>query len=261
MKTILKRFVDYLAYRIAQALAGKLPVAKIEAEVFDNLAATLSQKLATELSASTAEFLRSESFSSALKNHVGSIQKIKYPIGFSAGPSKTNVILVQNKYGERVFLDPADYCMTPHYLEHLDWEDHLEEVYSESLSSGGTYLDIGGNIGLHVLRANRLGAQHIYAFEPVPNTYNILAMNMETNAMFKGMYNLALGNEVGTASMNVSSKAAGQSYVEKNGDNNLKIPITTLSAFAASNPELLSNKLSLVKIDVEGHEEAVIDGL
>ena len=45
--------------------------------------------------------------------------------------------------------------------------------------------------------------------------------------MFKGMYNLALGNEVGTASMNVSSKAAGQSYVEKNGDNNLKIPITT----------------------------------
>ena len=112
----------------------------------------------------------------------------KVPVYFLAGPKKTPVIFIHNTYGQRVFLDPADYFIATHYLERLDWEDHLEEVYRQSLQNGGMYLDIGGNIGLHVLRAHRLGSTKIYAFEPNPNTYDILSMNMPLNGIYSGFF-------------------------------------------------------------------------
>ena len=186
--------------------------------------------------------------------------KKESPISFPAGPNKTSVVFVHNTYGQRVFLDPADYFICVHYLEHLDWEEHLEDVYRESLSNGGTYLDIGGNIGLHVLRAHRLGASKIYAFEPNPNTFDILSLNMKINGIHEGFFHHALGEKNGVIGMNISDFPAGMARIENTGDKLIEVPIKTLNRFAEDNPNLKFEKLSLVKIDVEGHEGEVING-
>lgn len=182
------------------------------------------------------------------------------PLYFPAGPNETPVIFVHNTYGQRLFLDPADYFITVHYLEHYDWEEHLEEVYKDSLSNGGAYIDIGGNIGLHVLRAHRLGASSIYAFEPNPNTFDILSMNMKLNGLHTGFYNLALGKMNGTVHFNINSYSAGMARIEEEGEDLIEVPIQTLSKFAEQNKDLLNQNLALVKIDVEGHEGEVING-
>lgn len=187
-------------------------------------------------------------------------KKAEAPVFFLAGPGKVPVVFVHNSYGQRVCLDPADYFICIHYLEHLDWEEHLEEVYCESLSGGGMYLDIGGNIGLHVLRAHRLGASRIFAFEPNPNTFDILSLNMQLNGMHSGFFNFALGEADGIAGMNVTSYSAGMARIEKGGSNLLDVSVRSLDSFSTSHPALLHEKLALVKIDVEGHEGEVIDG-
>lgn len=180
-------------------------------------------------------------------------------IPFFAGPQKTPVIFVKNNYNQRVFLDPADHFITVHYLETLEWEDHLEEVYRDSLSNGGMYIDIGGNVGLHVLRAHRLGATSIFAFEPHPNTYNILKMNMELNGIFTGFHNIALGDKNGLAKLD-TSYSAGMARIDENAENSIEVVIQTLSDFADQHEELKRSRLALVKIDVEGHEGEAIDG-
>ena len=184
----------------------------------------------------------------------------EHPVSLLAGPNKTPVVFVHNTYGQRVFLDPADYFICIHYLEYLDWEDHLEDVYRESLLNGGVYLDIGGNIGLHVLRAHRLGASSIYAFEPNPNTFDILKLNMNLNGMHDGFYCHALGAKNGVVGMNVNDYSAGMARIEDKTDGLLEVPIKTLNHFVEDHPELESEVLSLVKIDVEGHEGEVVDG-
>lgn len=195
-----------------------------------------------------------------ITSDITQIKDLNQPISFPAGPKKVPVVFVHNTYGQRVFLDPADYFICTHYLELLDWEDHLEEVYRDSFISGGTYLDIGGNIGLHVLRAHRLGASRVYAFEPNPNTFDILSLNMQLNGIFSGFFNLALGEKDGVVGMNILDYAAGMARIEEGAKNLLEVPIRMLNSFSIEHQNMISEKLSLVKIDVEGHEGEVING-
>jgi len=192
--------------------------------------------------------------------------KRECPVYFPAGPKKTPVIFVHNRYGQRVFLDPADYYISPHFLEILEWEEHLEEVYKDSFLNGGTYLDIGANVGLHVLRAHRLGATKTYAFEPVPNTFDILSMNIKMNGLTSNPsicaigVNCAIGEKDGMIGMNIHDYTPSMARIEEGDNISLEVPVKTLNNFSDEHPEIVTEKLSLVKIDVEGHEGEVING-
>ena len=81
MKNILKKIINYLALRISSGLSNRINV-------------------------------------NSAQMHV---ETKEHPISFPAGPTKTPVVFVHNTYGQRVFLDPADYFICTHYIEHLDW--------------------------------------------------------------------------------------------------------------------------------------------
>lgn len=64
--------------------------------------------------------------------------------------------LLYNGDGQRVFLDSTDINIACHMIEHGQWEPQIRKIYKATLKDGDSYIDVGGNIGLHALYAGRL---------------------------------------------------------------------------------------------------------
>jgi len=148
-----------------------------------------------------------------------------------------------------------------------DWE--WSSVIKPMIPAGGRVLDIGANVGyLSGLFARWVGiGGKVVSVEPIPATYDVLKHSM--NVLYPGIVNTlqcCVSDTPGEATMAVPKYDDGrENYYESrivSTDSNaakgqFKVPATTL--------ELLLNKVnmnspSLIKIDVEGHELAVING-
>ncbi len=129
---------------------------------------------------------------------------------------------------------------------------------------GQTVLDIGANFGVFTkLFSQIVGPQgSVIAFEPVPKTFRTLAAGVERLHLHNvQVVNKAVSDQVGTVLMSVPQ------FAENKGENLYESHITSLpdspDAFAVGALTIDSLDLSRVdfmKIDVEGHELAVLRG-
>ncbi len=94
------------------------------------------------------------------------------------------------------------------------------------------------------------GAGRIYAFEPMPQNYDMLAVNAEKIANLE-IYNVGLGKEEGTLKFTFPEwgAASGSSRYDENGD--VEVNIVTLDRFVA---EKKIEKVDFIKADIEGAE-------
>lgn len=85
------------------------------------------------------------------------------------------------------------------YFE-LDTLQMLKEKY---MKADMNILDIGANIGNHTLFfVKECNAKHVYSFEPMPKTYEMLCKNIEINGLDNvTLYNTALGSREATVSV------------------------------------------------------------
>jgi len=135
----------------------------------------------------------------------------------------------------------------------FSWKDGL----LTNLLRGGCILDIGANIGNHTLFfINECDVKKAYCFEPVPETFEILQKNMELNELQDrvSLFNKAVG------------KAEGKAIISHFSDNNMGG--TCLTDDENGNIQVISvdkidipEKVSFVKIDVEGFELNVVLGM
>lgn len=142
--------------------------------------------------------------------------------------------------------------------------DFIERM-SGALQSGDVVYDIGANIGvITVLLAKHDGgaAAKIYSFEPEPKNFAQLNGNVEANALQHRVstHSVALGASEGEVALHVRGDAGeGRHSISeaKGATDTITVPLMTVSTFArdsASSPDL-------IKIDVEGAEGQVLDGL
>lgn len=137
----------------------------------------------------------------------------------------------------------------------------LEEQFQ--VSSFQTTIDIGANIGNHSLYFSKK-SEVVFAFEPHPETYELLKFNTRNqNSIYT--YNFGLSNQDQTLTLKNSSQNIGGASVSTAHnelskkmifDNEFSINLAMLDKQA----ELFERNISLIKIDVEGHEWEVIDG-
>lgn len=122
---------------------------------------------------------------------------------------------------------------------------------------GGTFLDIGANVGNHSLfAASVLGAKRVIACEPNPNAYRILRCNIALND---------LGEVIEHVSVGLSDKAGSATPEEP--EHGMNLGGTRL--VEGGGPLQLqrgddlfgSEDIAFVKIDVEGLEMPVLEGL
>ena len=116
---------------------------------------------------------------------------------------------------------------------------------------GGTFIDIGGSIGNHAVAFSKV-ADKVYTFEPLIQYAFHLKANLIVNKIENVfLYNLGLSNRNGITRMFNDDRSDGGGTITEDGE--ILIPVMKLDEFSLEN-------VKLIKIDVEGHEEEVLEG-
>lgn len=130
------------------------------------------------------------------------------------------------------------------------------------IRSGDWVLDVGANVGHYTVRLSELvgPSGRVIAFEPVTDTFELLAANMgKIGARNVTLMNAAVSETTSIAGMSMPKFDTGldnyymAQLVAGGGDFSvLCIPVDALE---------LPRRVSLIKIDAEGHEMSVIRGM
>jgi FkbM family methyltransferase len=154
-----------------------------------------------------------------------------------------------------------------------DNEEELLETFLAEISPGDTVFDIGANIGLYTLPAalKLRGTGSVYAFEPVPLWFQRLRENIQLNRIgIEGnvfTYNVGLSDKDEMCNLAMKQvQGSGMGSITGNYPNQMdknKTVVIPVQMFRGD--DFLTEKgipgPNVVKIDVEGAELAVLQGL
>jgi FkbM family methyltransferase len=168
----------------------------------------------------------------------------------------------QNIFKIRLYKD--SYLSEEIYANKFEMDE--AQFISDFLKEGDIFIDIGANIGLYsLMAARRVGSQGIvYSFEPTSITYRRLSDNIRINR-FKNIIpvNMALSDKNGNFEMNVSCDGfdGWNSFTQViRGSKSRTEMVETSTVDNFFSDDRVWNRISLIKIDVEGWEKFVILG-
>lgn len=131
------------------------------------------------------------------------------------------------------------------------------------IDEGDWSIDVGANQGRYTARLSQLTGPsgRVLAFEPVPETFQILA-SIISRLPFSNVtaVNAAVSDSTGEVRITVPTDGGGvqnyyRSHITKQSEG-LRAFSVTLDSFISS-----QNPIKLVKIDAEGHEFEVVRGM
>jgi FkbM family methyltransferase len=170
---------------------------------------------------------------------------------------------LQTSLGRRLF--KSAYFLYKRYIED-DLRDLLRAY--PTIVGEGNVLDIGANIGYTaaVLSRATTSGRKVYAFEPEPFNFKLLQQTA-LQLKFAGKIipkQLAVGAENGTIDLWINDRhhadhrvATEQFHSAHPDAKQVSVPLVSIDSFLQSNPGLVS----FVKIDVQGYELAVCQGM
>ncbi len=174
-------------------------------------------------------------------------------------------VCFQNSFGAKIIVDTEDYIGWQILVEG-DYEGGTLSLATHLLKEGGTFLDVGANFGLFTCCLGTLPNVACYAIEPFAKNFVKLQSNLNLNPNISAkLFNLALDKKNQLLEMEeYNPKNAGTSrvYIETIDTINLTkkhtVSATTLQ-------DILNNAkiehIDLMKIDVEGYELPILEGL
>lgn len=118
------------------------------------------------------------------------------------------------------------------------------------------FADVGANVGSYSILAASIGAK-VYAFEPIPATFNVLRRNVRFNCLDDQVVCVQSAVGATVSELVFSAELDTTNHViagDESVDGALACPVTTLDS------SLIDECVAMVKIDVEGFERAVIAG-
>jgi len=179
-------------------------------------------------------------------------------------PRRRSVVVEVERDGLIWVLDLRDDAQRLMFLNL--YETQLRRRVLDELPTGGTFVDVGANVGFwSIPAAQRIGpAGRVLAFEPNPWPAGLLRRNIAANTRMSlapiEVFETALGREAGSADLFSFDMEAGSSRatlhsgaVPSEAVEHITVPITTVDAS-------FEGPVDVMKIDVEGHEAAVLSG-
>jgi FkbM family methyltransferase len=138
------------------------------------------------------------------------------------------------------------------------------EALDKFTGSGDWVIDIGANIGHYTIKlSNLVGAKgRVIAFEPIPSTFAHLSENT-LSCTYRNMtlINAAVSDELALVGMSIPNFTSGvKNYYQASISSEVKETDTSVLTFSIDNMQL-NHKISLIKIDAEGHEPIVFRGM
>ena len=144
------------------------------------------------------------------------------------------------------------------------YEEETTRLLKRILGPGMTFLDVGAHVGYYTLLAARqVGPTgRVFCFEPEPSNYDLLVGNIQLNGYANIQpINKAVSNRVGFTTLFLTGLDNGRHSTYRHQlpeSGSVEVETTTVDAFFESKgwPHV-----DLVKIDVEGAEMDVLDGM
>jgi len=137
-------------------------------------------------------------------------------------------------------------------------------LFCSLLEPGAIVVDVGSNFGYYAVSASsRVGPEGgVYAFEPDPDAYNLLEANIEANQLKNvRCFHVCIGDEDRETDYYLMEESAF-SGITLTGRARLREKITIeMRTLDSILQEAGVSSVTAIKIDVEGHEFAVLRGL
>jgi FkbM family methyltransferase len=141
------------------------------------------------------------------------------------------------------------------------WEEETTKPFLKLIRQASLFVDIGANSGIYTLLAIAANpACEVIAVEPVPHVYQFLKDNLELNAVRARCQTIcaAMADRDGKMVFHIEEDTTGGSLAPEA----LTKPGTLIEVDVLKVDTMLAGrKPSLIKIDVEGHEPAVLHGM
>ena len=136
------------------------------------------------------------------------------------------------------------------------------------LRTGDVVFDIGANHGFYACWAARQGAT-VHAFEPDPNTFNLLVENIKLNGLEESItaHPCAIGAESGETQIFCSDNLGGgmsttiPAFAVKTGINVIQQATVRVLSLADALASVRTNRVRICKLDCEGAEFSILAGL
>jgi FkbM family methyltransferase len=165
--------------------------------------------------------------------------------------------------GQMFYVNTDDRSITPWIIDGGYWELFVDDLLSALTKPGDTAIDVGANMGYYTVKmGDRVGPRgRVYSFEPNPETFAFLQDNVYINAMQSvvELHNVALGGESGEGWLTFDRHYPGGAAVSKEkigeGDE-IRVPVVRLDDVIGPQATI-----AVVKIDVEGFEPMVLQGM
>jgi FkbM family methyltransferase len=144
----------------------------------------------------------------------------------------------------------------------IGFEKPLLTAIRRVVRPGNTVLDVGANIGLLSREFARLAGQagRVAAFEPDPTTFDCLKFNTRAFRTVQPVH-AAVSDSNGVCKLFLHPTSGMSNSLVHDWENSeaINVSSTTVDNWLAENPEF--QKPDIVKIDVEGAEKRVLDGM
>lgn len=174
-----------------------------------------------------------------------------------------NSIYVTLKNNIKFFLSKGDKRTSPIEVMNFGKVEEIEtDIIKKLVKNNFVFVDVGANIGWHSINlAKKYKNIKIYAFEPIPATFQMLNRNISLNKIRNiNSFNKGLYNQNVTRSIfydpSLSGNASLKNVKKKIKITKIKCKMATMDSIFYKNKK----KVDFIKCDVEGSEYLFLKG-
>lgn len=173
------------------------------------------------------------------------------------------VIMTSRDRGVRIACSKGDFRIAPiEILNFFDYERSESQMMENLIGNEDNFFDIGSNIGWYSINiaVSRRNAK-VFAFEPIPQTYQELKKNVDLNGVRNVIaHNFGFSSESGEFPFYYypegSSNASAVNLTDRSDVKSVSCKLQTLDSYI----EKTGLRVDFIKCDVEGAELFVFKG-
>jgi FkbM family methyltransferase len=164
--------------------------------------------------------------------------------------------------GSTFYLQPDDNYLTQLVVRYGEYEPTETQLVRDVLKEGDVFLDVGANVGWYTVHAaKRVGPTgKVIAFEPEPSNLAMLKRNVEVNGLSNVVAEgVALSNAEGSFKLFLEKGNLGMHSLvleHEGGKHYINVQTVRLDDYWKGKGDI-----KLVKIDTEGAEGMILDGM
>lgn len=166
----------------------------------------------------------------------------------------------------KMYLDVKDAGISRSLLLHAERELDHKKMLEEIVKPGMTIFDIGANIGYYVLMERNLlkGRGNVIAIEPSPWNTDLLKRNLLLNGVTDvPVYTMAISNKIDKKPFFIAKQTNLNTFhATGSGKANLSGKVIDVDTHTVQSfSKMIGVIPDLIRMDVEGHEVEVIEGM